>query len=121
MLGFAVERGRTTMTGPYQPGSWGPPPMSPAPGPPRKSQQGLVIGTLVAVVLMLGLGTWAVIGIISSRHSAEAGGTSSPSRTTRTTTTRPPRTSDANSLRFSVNDCVWLDVKTSEAVACTSD
>ena len=104
------------MTGPYQPGSWGPPPT-----PPRKSQKGLIIGTFVGVALMLGLGTWAVIGIISSRHSAEAAATSSTTRTTRTTNTRPPRTSNANSLRFGVNDCVWLDVKTSERVSCTSD
>ena len=107
------------MTGPYQqPGSWGPP--LPPSQPPRKSQKGAVIGTVVGVVLMLGLGTWAVVGIVSSRHSAEAGATGSTTRTTRTTT-RPPRTSNTNSLRFSVNDCVWLDVKTSEGVSCTSD
>jgi hypothetical protein len=108
------------MTGPYQqPGSWGPPPPPPMP-PPRKSQTGAIIGTAVGVVLMLGLGTWAVIGIISSRHSTEAGGTGSTTKTTRTTT-RPPRTSDTSSIRFGVNDCVWLDVKTSERVSCTSD
>ena len=102
------------MTGPYpQQGSWGSPPP-----PPRKSQTGAVIGTVVGVVLMLGLGTWAVIGIISSRHSTEAGG--SGSSTTRTTT-RAPRTSSVNSVQYHVNDCVWLDVKTSERVSCTSD
>ncbi|GAA3438738.1 hypothetical protein [Kutzneria kofuensis] len=107
------------MTGPYQqPGSWGPPPMPPT--PPRKSQTGAIVGTVVGVVLMLGLGTWAVIGIISSRHSTEAAGTSSTSSTARTTT-RPPRTTNTDSLRFNVNDCVWLDVKTSEGVSCTSD
>jgi hypothetical protein len=106
------------MTGPYQqPGSWGPPP--PIMPPPRKSQTGAIIGTVVGVVLMLGLGTWAVIGIISSRHSTEAGGTST-TRTT-TSTTRAPRTSATDSIRFSPNDCVWLDVKTSERVSCTSD
>ncbi|QUQ68083.1 LppU/SCO3897 family protein [Kutzneria sp. CA-103260] len=100
------------MTGPYpQPGSWGPP-------PPRKSQTGAVIGTIVGVVLMLGIGTWAVVGIISSRHSTDAGGsTTSPTRTT----SRAPRTSSVNSVQYHVNDCVWLDVDTSERVACTSD
>jgi hypothetical protein len=105
------------MTGPYpqpQPGSWGAPPP-----PPRKSNTGAVVGTIVGVVLMLGLGTWAVVGIISSRNSPEAGGTGGSS-TTRTTT-RPPRTSSVNSVQYHVNDCVWLDVKTSERVSCTSD
>jgi hypothetical protein len=120
MLRFAVERGRTTMTGPYQPGSWGPPP--PIQPPPRKSQTGAIVGTVVGVVLMLGLGTWAVVGIISSRHSAEAARASSATRTTTTrgTTTRPPRTSNTSGTGYAVNDCVWLDVDTSERVPCTS-
>jgi hypothetical protein len=101
------------MTGPYpQPGAWGPPP-----SPPRKSQTGAVVATIVAVVLMLGLGTWAVVGIISSRHSEAAGG-ASPSTTK--TTSRVPRTSSVNSNLYHVNDCAWLDVDSSEEVSCTS-
>jgi hypothetical protein len=104
------------MTGPYpQPGQWGPPP---PPIPPRKSQTGAIIGTVFGVVLMLGLGAWAVIGIISSRHSAAASSTTTSSHPT---TTRPPRTSTTNSTSYHVNDCVWLDVTSSERVSCTSD
>ncbi|MFI9380266.1 hypothetical protein [Kutzneria sp. NPDC052558] len=105
------------MTGPYpQPGSWGPPP-----SPPRKSQAGAVVATIAAVVLMLGLGTWAVVGIISSRHSAEAGGASTSTTSTTKTTSRVPRTSSVNSNQYHVNDCTWLDVESSEQVSCTSD
>lgn len=103
------------MTGPYPPpGSWGPPS-----SPPRKSQTGAVIGTVAGVVLMLGLGTWAVIGIENSRHGTSLGASTTTTTPARTTT-RAPRTSSASSLRLAVNDCVWLDVKTSERVACTS-
>lgn len=111
------------MTGPYrQPGSWGPPSMPPpVQPPPRKSQTGAVIGTIVGVVLMLGLGTWAVVGIISSRHSTEAGAGSSTTRTSRTTTTRAPRSTNTNSGQYNTNDCVWLDVTTSHLTTCTSD
>ena len=109
------------MTGPYrQPGSWGPPPMPPVQVPPRKSQQGAVIGTVVGVVLMLGLGTWAVVGIVSSRHSAAAGAASSTSRTPKTTT-RAPRSSNTSSAQYNINDCVWLDVSESHLTTCTSD
>jgi hypothetical protein len=94
--------------------------MPPVQVPPRKSQKGAVIGTIVGVVLMLGLGTWAVVGIVSSRHSAAAAAASSTGRSTPRTTTRPPRASSANSVQLNVNDCVWLDVDTSERVACTS-
>ena len=101
------------MTGPYpQPGQWGPPP---PPIPPRKSQTGAVIGTVIGVVLMLGLGTWAVVGIITSRHSAAASSTTS----SHPTTTRAPRTSTTNSTSYHVNDCVWLGLPSSERVSCT--
>ena len=107
------------MTGPYpQPGQWGPPPP-----PPRKSQAGAVIGTVIGVVLMLGIGTWAVVGIIDSRHSAITSSTSGLTTTTTSArpTTRAPRTSNSNSIAFHVNDCVWLDTTSSERVSCTSD
>ena len=108
------------MTGPYQPGSWGPPPMPPAP-PPRRSQRGAVIGTVIGVVLMLGLGTWAVVGIISSRHSAAAGASDTSGKPARTSTTRAPRSSNTNSAQYNTNDCVWLDVTSSHLTTCTSD